>query len=188
MESVWQLKPWRREQGNFMVHLLTFRVVGLWSLALLRAERSQRGVSCHMRVRFNAIVARVNSTATFGSPRIRNRRIPRCSFKMPKTGSASAFRRRYKARPVAEHSLSRMRRCAGWRAGCCSSPPRCKTPAKLLSGTYASMPCCSITSRLRREKKPLSALTCRGRSPHSRCTRSTMGTSNPLSLSSRLTC
>src|SRR5437879_7385710 len=27
-ESVWQLKPWRREQGNFMVHLLTFRVVG----------------------------------------------------------------------------------------------------------------------------------------------------------------
>src|SRR2546427_415559 len=50
-ESVWQLKPWRREQGNFMVHLLTFRVVGLWSLALLRAERSQRGVSCHIRIR-----------------------------------------------------------------------------------------------------------------------------------------
>src|SRR6266849_7522866 len=32
----------------------------------------------------------------------------------------------------------------------------------LLSGTYASMPRSSITSRLCREKKPLSALTCPG--------------------------
>src|SRR6266567_2205655 len=112
-ESVWQLKPWRREQGNFMVHLLTFRVVGLWSLALLRAERSQRGVSCHIRIRLKAMVARANSAATFPSPRIRNRRIPRCSFKMPKTGSTTAFRRRYNARPAAESSFFRSRRCAG---------------------------------------------------------------------------
>src|SRR6266478_4512711 len=52
----------------------------------------------------------------------------------------------------------------------------------LLSGTYASMPRSSITSRLCREKKPLSALTCPGSSPHSHCTLSTIGTSNPLSF------
>src|SRR5690242_15831344 len=63
------------------------------------AERSPRGVSCHMRVRFNAVVARANSVATLCSPRIRNRLIPRCSFKIPMTGSASAFRRRYRPGP-----------------------------------------------------------------------------------------
>jgi hypothetical protein len=39
-----------------------------------------------MRVRFNAVVASANSAATFPSPRIRNRRIPRCTFKIPMTG------------------------------------------------------------------------------------------------------
>lgn len=45
-----------------------------------------------------------------------------------------------------------------------------------------------MTCRLCKEKKPLSALTCPGCSPHSGCTRSTIGTSNALSFSSRLIC
>jgi len=44
-----------------------------------------------MRVRFNAVVAKRKLRGYFPSPRMRNRRIPRCSFKIPMTGSASAF-------------------------------------------------------------------------------------------------
>jgi hypothetical protein len=76
---------------------------------LFYAKRFPGGLSRHMRVRFNAVVANANSAATFLRPRIRNRRIPRCSFKIPITGSASAFRRRYNARPLVEANLLRMR-------------------------------------------------------------------------------
>src|SRR5216683_106857 len=81
-------------------------------LDFLCAGYFQRGLSRHMRVRFNAVVANANSAATFPSPRMRNRRMPRCSFKIPMTGSASAFRRRYNARPAVEANLLRMRRRA----------------------------------------------------------------------------
>ena len=112
-ESVWQL-CWL---GEFlvisMIHLLSSGVVARGGLDFLCAGYFQRGLSRHMRVRFNAVVARANSAATFPSPRIRNLRIPRCSFKIPMTGSASAFRRRYNARPVVEANLLRMRRRGG---------------------------------------------------------------------------
>ena len=80
---------------------------------LLYAERVPGELSRHIRVRFNAVVASANSAATFPSQRIRNRRIPRCSFKIPMTGSANAFRLRYNTRPVLEVNLLRMRRRAG---------------------------------------------------------------------------
>ena len=95
-----------------MVDLFIRRSCGPFYVDLLYAERFPGGVSRHMRVRFSAVVANANSAATFPSPRIRNRRIPRCSFKIPMTGSASAFRRRYNARPVVEANLLRMRRRA----------------------------------------------------------------------------
>jgi hypothetical protein len=44
-----------------------------------------------MRVRFIAVVVKANSAATFSRPRKRNRRIPRCSFNTPNTGSTIAF-------------------------------------------------------------------------------------------------
>src|SRR5947209_959023 len=96
-----------------MIHLHSSEVVARCGLDFLCAGYFQRGLSRHMRVRFNAVVARANSAATFPSPRIRNLRIPRCSFKIPMTGSASAFRRRYNSRPVIEANLLRMRRRGG---------------------------------------------------------------------------
>src|SRR5260370_32380232 len=134
-ESVWQL-CWL---GEFlvisMIHLHSSEVVARCGLDFLCAGDFQRGLSCHMRARFNAVVARANSAATFPSPRIRNLRIPRCSFKIPMTGSASAFRRRYHAHPAVEANLLRLPRRAGLRGGCFRIPPRFKTPARLLSGT-----------------------------------------------------
>ena len=97
---------------SFMVHLFIRRSCGPFGVVLLYAERFPGGLSRHIRVRFNAVVASANSAATFLSPRIRNRRIPRCSFKTPMTGSANAFRRRYNVRPVVEANLLRMRRRA----------------------------------------------------------------------------
>ncbi len=112
-ESVWQLCCLREFLVISMIHLHSSEVVARCGLDFLCAGYFQRGLSRHMRVRFNAVVARANSAATFPSPRIRNLRIPRCSFKIPMTGSASAFRRRYNARPVIEANLLRMRRGAG---------------------------------------------------------------------------
>ena len=97
---------------SFMVHLFIRRSCGPFRVDLLYAGRFPGGLSRHIRVRFNAVVASANSAATFPSPRIRNRLIPRCSFKIPMTGSANAFRRRYNARPVGEANLLRMRRRA----------------------------------------------------------------------------
>src|SRR5260370_32945231 len=111
-ESVWQLCCLGEFLVISMVHLHCSEVVARCGLDFLCAGYFQWGVSRHMRVRFNAVVAKANSAATFPSPRIRNLRIPRCSFKIPITGSASAFRRRYNARPVAEANLLRMRRRA----------------------------------------------------------------------------
>jgi len=94
-------------------HLFIRRSCGVFYVDLLYVERFPGGLSRHIRVRFNAVVASANSAATLLSPRIRNRRIPRCSFNTPMTGSASAFRRRYNARPLVEANLLRMRRRAG---------------------------------------------------------------------------
>jgi len=88
-----------------MVRLFIGEVAGLSAGLALYAERFPGGLSRHMRVRFNAVVASANSTATFLSPRIRNRRIPRCSFKIPITGSTTAFRRRYTACPLGAANL-----------------------------------------------------------------------------------
>src|SRR5216684_2202658 len=112
-ESVWQLCCLGEFLVISMIHLHSSEVVARGGLDFLCAGYFQWGLSRHMRVRFNAVVARANSAATFLSPRIRNLRIPRCSFKIPMTGSASAFRRRYNARPVIEANLLRMRRRAG---------------------------------------------------------------------------
>src|SRR6266852_3137622 len=112
-ESVWQLCCLGEFLVISMIHLHSSEVVARGGLDFLCAGYFQWGLSRHMRVRFNAVVARANSAATFLSPRIRNLRIPRCSFKIPMTGSASAFRRRYNARPVVEANLLRMRRRAG---------------------------------------------------------------------------
>jgi hypothetical protein len=84
---------------SFMVLLFIRRSCGPFGVVLLYAERFPGELSRHIRVRFNAVVASANSTPTFLSPHIRNRRIPRCSFKTPMTGSANAFRPRYNARP-----------------------------------------------------------------------------------------
>src|ERR1700680_3761642 len=70
---------------SFMVHLFIRRSCGPFRVDLLYAERFPGGLSRHIRVRFNAVVASANSAATFPSPRIRNRLIPRCSFKIPMT-------------------------------------------------------------------------------------------------------
>src|SRR5712692_7827535 len=112
-ESVWQLCCLGEFLVISMIHLHSSEVVARCGLDFLCAGYFQWGLSRHMRVRFNAVVARANSAATFLSPRIRNLRIPRCSFKIPMTGSASAFRRRYNARPVVAANLLRMRRRAG---------------------------------------------------------------------------
>jgi len=100
------------EFREFMVHLFIRRSCGPFGVDLLYAEGLPGVLSRHIRVRFNAVVASANSAATFLSPRIRNRRIPRCSFKTPMTGSANAFRRRYNARLIVEANLLRMRRRA----------------------------------------------------------------------------
>jgi hypothetical protein len=94
----------------FVIHLFIREVVGPFGVDRFYAGRFPGGPSRHIRVRFNAVVASANSAATFFSPRIRNRRIPRCSFKIPMTGWASAFRRRYNARPFVEANLLLMRR------------------------------------------------------------------------------
>ena len=112
-ESVWQLCCLGEFLVISMIHLHSSEVVARCGLDFLCAGYFQWGLSRHMRVRFNAVVAKANSAATFPSPRIRNLRIPRCSFKIPMTGSANAFRRRYNARPVVEANLLRMRRRAG---------------------------------------------------------------------------
>ncbi len=104
--------PWRI-LVSFMAHLFIRRSCGPFYVDRLYAERFAGGLSRHIRVRFSAVLASANSAATFLSPRIRNRRIPRCSFKTPMTASANAFRRRYDARPVVEANLLRMRRRAG---------------------------------------------------------------------------
>src|SRR6266852_1744945 len=111
-ESVWQLCCLGEFLVISMIHLHSSEVVARCGLDFLCAGYFQRGLSRHMRVRFNALVANANSAATFPSPRMRNRRMPRCSFKIPMTGSASAFRRRYNARPAVEANLLRMRRRA----------------------------------------------------------------------------
>ncbi len=111
-ESVWQLCCLGEFLVISMIHLHSSEVVARCGLDFLCAGYFQRGLSRHMRVRFNAVVANANSAATFPSPRMRNRRMPRCSFKIPMTGSASAFRRRYNARPAVEANLLRMRRRA----------------------------------------------------------------------------
>src|SRR6266481_3438178 len=111
-ESVWQLCCLGEFLVISMMHLHSSEVVARCGLDFLCAGYFQWGLSRHMRVRFNAVVAKANSAATFPSPRIRNLRIPRCSFKIPMTGSANAFRRRYNARPVVEANLLRMRRRA----------------------------------------------------------------------------
>src|SRR6266478_442486 len=99
---------------SFMAHLFIRRsCCGPFGVDLLYAKRFPGGLSLHIRVRFNAVVASANSAATFLSLRIRNRRIPRCSFRSPITGSANSFRRRYNARPAVEANLLRMRRRAG---------------------------------------------------------------------------
>src|SRR5258708_9960992 len=110
---VWQLCCLGEFLVISMMHLHSSEVVARCGLDFLCAGYFQRGLSRHMRVRFNAVVAKANSAATFPSPRMRNRRMPRCSFKIPMTGSASAFRRRYNARPVVEANLLRMRRRGG---------------------------------------------------------------------------
>src|SRR5713101_2346939 len=97
----------------FMVHLLIRGSCGPFGVDTFYRDRFPGGLSRHIRVRFSAVLASANSAATFLSPRIRNRRIPRCSFKTPMTASANAFRRRYDARPVVEANLLRMRRRAG---------------------------------------------------------------------------
>src|SRR5258708_18176461 len=99
-ESVWQLCCLGEFLVISMIHLHSSEVVARGGLDFLCAGYFQWGLSRHMRVRFNAVVARANSAATFLSPRIRNLRIPRCSFTIPMTGPATAFRRRYNARPV----------------------------------------------------------------------------------------
>src|SRR6266852_8728427 len=111
-ESVWQLCCLGEFLVISMIHLHSSEVVARCGLDFLCAGYFQRGLSRHMRVRFNAVVARANSAATFRSPRMRKRRMPRCSFKIPMTSSASAFRRRYNARPAVEANLLRMRRRA----------------------------------------------------------------------------
>src|SRR5260370_34166378 len=112
-ESVWQLCCLGEFLVISMMHLHSSEVVARCGLDFLCAGYFQRGLSRHMRVRFNAVVARANSAATFPSPRIRNLRIPRCSFKIPMTGSAMAFRRLYNARPVVQANVLRMRRRGG---------------------------------------------------------------------------
>src|SRR5579859_360644 len=97
---------------SFMVHLYVRRSRGFFGGDLVYAKRCPGGRSRHIRVRFKAVVVSANSTATFLNPRIRNRRIPRCSFKIPITGSTTAFRRRYNARPVVAVNLLRMRSSA----------------------------------------------------------------------------
>ena len=62
----------------------------IWQCSCYTALRSS-GATRHSRVKFSAVVASVNSAATLASPRRRNRRIPRCSFSTPKTGSTMAF-------------------------------------------------------------------------------------------------
>ena len=92
----------------FSVRLL-LRALDLRELAGASGPIRNFGFTRHIRVRFNAVTASVNSTATLVSPRKRNRRIPRCSFSTPITGSTISFRRRYTARPAGERSLRRMR-------------------------------------------------------------------------------
>ena len=93
-ESVWQHDVCL---GGILVRYIAhlFLLGSSWpgSPDLPYAAHLRGGLSRHMRVRFNAVVASKNSAATFPSPRMRNRRIPRCSFKIPMTGSATAFRR-----------------------------------------------------------------------------------------------
>ena len=48
----------------------------------------------HIRVRLKAVQVSATSTPTLLKPRNRKRHIPRCSFRMPITGSTSAWRRR----------------------------------------------------------------------------------------------
>src|SRR5260370_1190257 len=85
--SVWQLCCLGEFLVISMIHLHSSEVVARCVLDFLCAGYSQRGLSRHMLVRFNAVVANANSAATFPSPRRRNRRMPRCSFKIPMTGS-----------------------------------------------------------------------------------------------------
>src|SRR5579864_5085587 len=141
------------------------------------------GTLRHRRIRFNAVFASVNSIATLASPRIRNRRIPCCSFKVPILGSTISFRLRQIARPAGERSFRLIRCCAGSRAAPCARTPlpRFNSCARCESGTYASIPRSSIPCTFSCVKNPLSALTCCGRSPHSCSTRSTIGTSSLLS-------
>jgi hypothetical protein len=98
---------WWRIVVSFIVHFVCpGAVVSLSVCSCARRNLSLAGGGRHIRVRFNAVVASANSTATFLSPRIRNRRIPRCSFKIPITGSTTAFRRRYNVRPLAQLRIS----------------------------------------------------------------------------------
>src|SRR5260370_20660567 len=55
-----------------MIHLHSSEVVARCGLDFLCAGYFQWGLSRHMRVRFNAVVAMANSAATFLSPPIRN--------------------------------------------------------------------------------------------------------------------
>src|SRR5260370_18515750 len=72
-ESVWQLCCLGEFLVISMMHLHSSEVVARCGLDFLCAGYFQRGLSRHMRVRFNAVVAKANSAATFLSPRMRNR-------------------------------------------------------------------------------------------------------------------
>src|SRR6266852_1082731 len=68
-ESVWQLCCLGEFLVISMIHLPSSEVVARCGLDFLCAGYFPWGLSRHMRVRFNAVVARANSAATFLSPR-----------------------------------------------------------------------------------------------------------------------
>src|SRR6266567_3017800 len=113
------------------------------------------------------MAASIHSVVTASSPRLRNLRMPRCSFRMPNIGSTTACRLRYQARPATLRNFSRMRRCSGSRMR--HAPmPSARSPVliswrRLLSGTYRSIPRCFIWCKACPLKNPESPVTFSGR-------------------------
>ena len=75
------------------------RAWGIGSHPLARGEGfvgwpQARARHRHRRVKLKALATSATSTPTLLRPRSRKPRIPRCSFKIPITGSTSAWRRR----------------------------------------------------------------------------------------------